>query len=470
MLEFSSEPGYAGGSNAQRLSIWVAVFAGLLAAFTAAVLVCRSPQTSTPQFVLVLLASAYLALTALSGATGSYVWWVRSRKWPASELVELLQSTVSGWVWIPAIVLLSRKDSIWAPAVAAAGAIVLAVSLRKSGPTAFNPAVALEREEQEAQELFAQTLRAQPAEWYGPVVAVCLFSVGLALEQGWLFPACALLALAGFAFAWARTSVAPSGQKSIRKLTAATIRQTNSAVPALIVTILAMAIGMGHDIGAWGLGGGIAGRRMASDAEAAQKNQIKTGLGGHVSIVLLTAPQEQRYIVPRAREPFLQGSRLIKPLEIQFDGEYWYFQPPDSDPGPAAFKARVSPLTANIHSNLAIPLMMQAHQHLGTPLPIGCCREVDVKIENRDERGAINVGMMLTDTTAHGKPSLILGERKIEPGQPSATTLRFAIPVRSSPVSQRIQKFDQIDFVIVPEYAHAQSGAKIAIRTLEFLP
>jgi hypothetical protein len=114
--------------------------------------------------------------------------------------------------------------------------------------------------------------------------------------------------------------------------------------------------------------------------------------------------------------------------------------------------------------------MMQAHQHLGTPLPIGCCREVDVKIENRDERGAINVGMMLTDTTAHGKPSLILGERKIEPGPPSATTLRFAIPAQSSPVSQRIQKFDQIDFVIVPEYAHAQSGAKIAIRTLEFLP
>lgn len=469
MLGIYSEPGYAGGVHPQRLSIWVAVFAGLLAAFTAAILVCRSPQAATPQFVLVLLASAYLGLTALSGATGSYVWWVRSRKWPASELVELLQSTVSGWVWIPAIVLLSRKDSIWAPAVAAAGAIVLAVSLRKSGPTAFHPAFAPEPAEHETPELFAQTLKPHPTEWYGPVVAVCLFSEGLALERGWLFPACALLALAGFAFAWARTSVAPSGQKSIRKLTVVAIRQTNSAVPALIVTILAMAIGMGHDIGAWGLGAGIAGRHSAN-AAIAKADPARVGLGGHVSIVLLTAPQDQRYVVPRAREPFLQGSRLIKPLEIQFDGEYWYFQPPDSDPGPAAFKARVSPLTANIHSNLAIPLMMQAHQHLGTPLPIGCCREVDVKIENRDERGAINVGMMLTDTTAHGKPSLILGERKIEPGQPSATTLRFAIPAQSSPVSQRIQKFDQIDFVIVPEYAHAQSGAKIAIRTLEFLP
>jgi len=480
MLEFSSEPGYPGRIVPQRSSVWIAVGAGFLAALTAAILVCRSPQSATPQFALVFLAGVYLLVTALSGATGSYFYWIRSRSWSASELTKLLESTVSGWVWIPAIVLLSRQDSVWAPAVAAAGAVVLAVSLRKSGSAAFHPVLAEEPVSPAQLEIFAQSLQTAPAEWYGPVVAICLFSEVFVLARGWLFPACALLALAGFAFAWARTPALSATPPSVRRISAATLHQTKSALPALTVTVFALFIGARHDIQEWELGAGLAHRHGAGDPLKTQKDQARIGLGGHFSIVLLSAPEKQQFLAPQVRNPLIQGSRLAKPMVIQFDGEYWYFQPPDPEPGRSAYKARGNPLGANIHSNSAIPLMMRAHQHLSAPLPLTCCREINVEIENRADRsGALAVGMMLTDTAAPDKPSLLVGEEPVvsnganPPAGPSGfahTTLRFLIPPQSGPKGKRLQQFDQIDFVIVPDPTHAQSGAKMAIRTLELIP
>ena len=478
MFEVHSEPGYFNEIDRQRYSLWAAVFAGLLAALTAAILLCRTPQAATPELLLALLAGAYLTLAALSGITGSYVYWIRSRARLAPGLVELLQSTATGWVWIPAIVLLSRQDSAWAPAVAAAGAAVLAVSLRRTGPAALDQSSAPQSstsmmDEPLQPELFAQSLQTARAEWYGPAIAVCIFGEALVLARGWLFPGCVFLALAAFAFAWARTPATHSG--SIRRITTVALRQAKSAAPALIVTILAMLIGARHDIQQWGMGFDLAHRHKAADSKSLLKKQgiqPHAGFGGHVSVILLTAPLKQQLIAPRTKEPILHTTRLSKPLVIQFDGEYWYFQPPDSDPGPGAFIAHSSPLTANIHSVLSIPILMQAHQHLGTPLPIECCREVDIEVENRDDRpGSIVMGVMLTDTASPGKPSLLVGERAISRNSAAAhETLRFTIPAQNGPVQRRIHQFDQIDFVIVPDSSRMQSGAKVAIRTLEFIP
>jgi hypothetical protein len=477
MFEVHSEPGYFNEIDRQRYSLWAAVFAGLLAALTAAILLCRTPQATTPELVLALLAAAYLTLAALSGITGSYVYWIRSRARLTPGLVELLQSTATGWVWIPAIVLLSRRDSAWAPAVAAAGAAVLAVSLRRTGPAALDQSSPSVMDESLQQELFAQSLQTTRAEWYGPAIAVCISGEALVLARGWLFPGCVLLALAAFAFAWARTPATHPG--SMRRITTVALRQAKSAAPALIITILAMLIGARHDIQQWGMGFDLAHRHKAADSKSLlkkQDTQPHAGFGGHVSVILLTAPLKQQLIAPRTKDPILHTTRLSKPLVIQFDGEYWFFQPPDPDPGPGAFIAHSSPLTANIHSVLSIPILMQAHQHLGTPLPIECCREVDVEVENRDDRpGSLVMGVMLTDSASPGKPSLLLGERSISSNTDSRNsaareTLRFTIPAQSGPVQRRIRQFNQIDFVIVPDSSRMQSGAKVAIRTLEFLP
>ena len=167
-------------------------------------------------------------------------------------------------------------------------------------------------------------------------------------------------------------------------------------------------------------------------------------------------------------------------MVIQFDGEYLYFQPPDPEPGLGAYKAHGNPLETSIHSTSAVPLLMQAHQRLHSPLPLTCCREIDVEIENRADRsGALAVGMMLTDTAAPDKPSLLVGEQPIvsngatSPAGASGlahTTLRFRIPAQIGPANKRLKQFDRIDFVIVPDPTHAQAGAKTAIRTLELIP
>jgi hypothetical protein len=477
MLAAGPEPNYFYESDRHRRSLWAAIVAGFLAALSIAILLCRTPGTTTSQMVVVLLAGTYLALTGLFGTTGSYIYWLRSYARSAPDLLELLQSTVKGWVWIPALVLLFRKDSAWAPAVAAAGAAVLAVSLRRSGPPALSPASA--PPEEERQEIFAQCLRSAPTEWSGPVIALCVYGEALVFARGWLFAGCVLLALAPFNFAWVRTPTEHSGRFGSR-MNAATLRQASSAIPALAVTVLAMLAGMGHDLHLWGMGLGGGQGHSATDLQKTQNLPADPSLGGHVSIILLTAPQNQQFQVPRPTQPLLQGNRLNKPMVIQFDGEYWYFQPPDSGPGPGAYTARDNPLTANIHSVLAIPLLMQAHQRLGSPLPLGCCREVEVEIENREQAsGTPELAMSLSDSAHPGK-SLLLGVQSVRSSlsragsAPAQETLRFTIPAPAGPAAgpgkDQLRQFDQIDMLIMPSSARMQSGAKIAVRTLKFMP
>jgi hypothetical protein len=472
----------------QRRALWIAVAAGFFAALASAVLICRTPYADTPQFVLVVLAGTYLGLVALFGVSSSFLVWWRSCARSAPGLLELLQSTAAGWVWIPAVVLLFRENSSMVPMVAAAGAATLAISLRRGGPAVLaedeDPLAA----EWQPQELFARSLAQAATDWRGPVIAGCLCGVAVSLAWGWLFPGCALLAVAAFAFAWSRWqgshAATPSGVRSLGTLT---LRQSRSALPALIVTVLAMIAGAGHDIQALGLGWG------SSTPVNAQPTVVRPGMGqgGHVSIVLLTAPQTFEVQSPRTKNPLAPTAHLTKPMVIPFDGEYWYFQPPESTPGPGAYVAHGSPLSAAIHSTMSIPLMMQAHQHLSMPMQLDCCSEIDVEIENRDQTlGALDLGVSLSDSKVRGK-MLPLGVKPIAssldngPGNAPGTgagsglgqaspgtreTLRFAIPAQTGKGQRRIRSFDQIDFVIVPNRSMMQNGARVAIRSMELKP
>ncbi|MFC5860968.1 hypothetical protein ACFPT7_01535 [Acidicapsa dinghuensis] len=473
MVTAGPESNFLLDTSRQRRSLWTAIFAGLFAALSAAMLLCRSPQTSISQMTVVLLAGAYLTATALFGTTGSYLYWVRSYARSASSIASglpaLLQSTVRGWYWIPAIVLLFRKDSAFAPAVAAAGAAILAFSLRREGPAALTPELPAASEQLD-HTLFAQSLRTARAEWSGYAVAICVYAAVLVLTRGWLFLACTFLALAAFVFAWNRTPASNAAQYSL-KLRSINLGQARSAIPALIVTALAMLAGAGHDLHLWGMGLGHGG---ATDLPKLHHPPVPAGLSGHVSIILLTAPQKQQFFAPHPTQPLLQGTHLNKPLVIQFDGEYWYFQPPDSGPGPGAYIARESPLVANVHSVLHIPLLMQAHQRLDSPLPLTCCHAIEIDLENRDQSpGALDLSMSVSNSANPGKP-VLLGLQHLQSSEgnlwqthatPAHETLRFSIPVHAD-----INQFNQIDMLIIPGLTRMQSGAKIAIQTIRLLP
>ena len=61
-------------------------------------------------------------------------------------------------------------------------------------------------------------------------------------------------------------------------------------------------------------------------------------------------------------------------------------QPPNKIPGPTAHQAHGTPLGYEIESINSTPLMMEAHQTLGMAIPIARCREIQVEIENRDNK------------------------------------------------------------------------------------
>jgi len=94
---------------------------------------------------------------------------------------------------------------------------------------------------------------------------------------------------------------------SVRRITAATLRQTKSALPALMVTVIALSIGARHDIQEWELGAGLAHRHGAGDPMKTQKDQARIGLGGHVSIVLLSAPEKQQFFCAPGKKPAAAG-------------------------------------------------------------------------------------------------------------------------------------------------------------------
>ena len=479
MLEMSRDSGYLPDIHRQMPSRWGTILVGLFVSFIAVSLLCPTPQPTFARPALPLLASAYLAFAALAGAAGCYLYWNRSHARTSPGLIEIVVNSVAGWVWIPAIVLFTRQSSVWAPFVAGTGAAFLAFSLRRPTSASSPAPVASEAEQSE---LFASTLRTPPREWHGPIITLCLYAEIFVLQQGWVFPACALLALAAFLFAWAFNP--PTNLVSARSalnFSAISLRESKAAIPALAVTLLAMSVAVRHDIDAWRVGPDANGKHSSASRNAAKKEDTLTaaGLGGHVSIVLLTAPQQKQIVAPVPVSPLLRGPHLMQPLLIHFDGEYWYFQRPDSDPGPAAFVSRADPSIVTIRAGNSMPLVMQAHQHLSTPLPLECCRELAVAVENRDSQSTgVVLGVMLTDSTAPGKPSMILGEQAILSSQanhPATTagvareTLRFPISAQSGQ-SRHLRQFDQIDFLIVPDRSYAQSGAKIAIRTLEFIP
>jgi hypothetical protein len=199
------------------------------------------------------------------------------------------------------------------------------------------------------------------------------------------------------------------------------------------------------------------------------------GISGYESIILWPVPKKKKLLAPLPSRASVQGLRMTKPVVIRFDGPYWYFRPPRKSPGSRAHVVRGNPLAVNIRSTDFIPLLMEARQNLGAAIQLTCCREIQVTIENHDNTpGRIALGVLLTDSTSIGKPAVYLGQQPVistEPGNfsvkssPASEVLRFPVPIHP-----RIDRFDEITVIFLPDTERAQAGARIAIEEFELLP
>jgi hypothetical protein len=451
----------------------IALFAGagLLNSLIAAILLCRLPEAHFPSVPAMLLrAVAYVLLSGVAGVAGAWFYWKRFSA--ASELIPVISFRqfalicAASWAWAPAAVLMAGQDSPAAAAIAVIGGTILAVGLRKSmlvpdGPRPDGTASA-------QKELFTESLSRPARESQGYIIALCVYAGVWALSDRSTAAACALLAVAGFVFAW--ELILPAGRRSDRwDDRGAALRLACIAMPAVLVT-------------AWALLDGVAHRNQVADAAlsadpskgAVNVPKRESDLGGYESIVLWPFPEKKQITPPVRTRAEVFGPGAWQSLIIRFDGPYFYFQP-GQRPGSDAHQAHGSPLSVRIESTNTRPLTIEAHQKLSAPIPIARCREMEVQIRNRDNLpGEVSLAILLRDSTAHRGSALFLGHQPIESTErthftlkttPVYETLRFTVPAHAE-----IQKFDEITVLLLPDIEHALVGPKIAIQQFQLFP
>lgn len=454
------------------------VLAGLVNALIVAVLLCRLPATHEPSLTGMLVrAAAYVGLGALAGTLGAWAYWHRATssgaRLPLPFGLFALVCAV-GWVWVPAVVLLAAQDAPAAAGIAALGAALFAVGLRRVLPL-FHDASA----DADDHELFAAALRTPPRELQGYVIAGCIYLAGFALNNREHLVASGLLALSAFIFVWQLT-LAPSRVFSgVTGSARAARRLARIAIPAVLITLWALLDGVAHRdrVGDGDSDTASAHGNTAGGPVDAKQNpaDLAAALDGYESIVLWPEPPKKEILAPVPLAPQLHDPRLNKPLVLRFNGAYWYFQPPSDHPGPHAHVTHGSPLAVDIHSTSFVPLTMEAHQTLALPLRVACCGSISVEIENRDNRpGPLALAMTLTDNAAPGHPSLYLGLQPVASSQPGqfriktgavTETLRFALPAHAP-----LKKFDEISLVVISDTLRIDMGARIAIAQFELMP
>ncbi len=449
-----------------------ALVASLLSASVASFLCCHWPVSPdlapAPLFS---RAFIYVSTATLAGAAGAWFYWNPAKVSSAVSLRDFILRCSAGWAWTPAIALLLQQGSSWAAPLAALSAVPLAEGLRYSACAASSRQLAFQQSREK--ELFAKSIQPIPGDWHASVISICIYVAFFALHLQAFLIACTAAGVASFLFTWQLSSARQSGKARELQRSAATL------LVATLITTLSLWVGVRGQ--GSGPASGIANLRGHGSGDAPSRNIEKRPIEGHAvgasgysSIILWPLPPKREIMAPLPARSALQGIQFRKPLAIQFDGAYWYFQPPETKPDVRAHVAQGDPLEVNIHSTDFTPLVMEAHQDIAPAVRISRCREIQVEIESRDNRpGDISVEMLLTDSIATGKPTLHLGRQRIISSEPNhfriklspvEETLRFPIPSQSA-----IHKFDQITFVVTSDSARLETGAKIAIRQLLFL-
>ena len=459
---------------ALRTFIGFFVSAGLVNAAIAAVLLCRLPQSNwLPLSGLLLRATLYVLVGAAAGVMGAWFYWRRFshpyRQRSPISFGAFSLICASGWVWVPAAMLLSTQDSKVTALIGLLCGASLGAGLRKG---ILLPQPAIQLAPVEDKQIFTATLERVPPESQGYLIAICIYVAAYAQHEGEPLIAALLCAVAAFLFAWNWKQ--PAEESHRRRNRDAAWRLARGAALAILVTAWALMLGLAHRNAS-------ANAAFAADSDSSRDQhngkpaKSSLGPGGFESVILWPFPPKKQLIPPIPVPANYLGLEKSRPMLIRFDGVYWYFQPPDKGPGRSAHQAHGTPLGVNIQANNSFPLMMEAHQRLVGPVRLSRCAEIDVQIQNRDNvNGALSLALLLGDSTLPNGPTLFLGKKEIEtslPGffsyktAPVFETLRFAIPSTAP-----IRRFDEITVMLLPDIEHAMLGPKIAIDQFQLFP
>ncbi len=456
-------------STAPRVSersIWTLAIAGLVFAVVAANLLCLSPRWYSNRFIAFVYEPArFVALTAASGAVAVQIFWELLNGLPSAGRMRIVRNLSGAWVFLPCFVLLYEQNSPWMLLVIALVAVGMAFGLRRLVPAGASPMPPLEHSSSALPSLDGLPPADSPlllAFW----IAIFVQATMLAAAGGSLLTAAYALSVAVFLLAW-RWSAFDERVVELWVGRHPPLRQTVVAVALTAFTLVPFAIG--GNIGFLGMHRPPL--RVKSPPKPAEASY------GFYGIILYPPPKKKEIVAPMPRNALLRAGSMTKPLNIPFDGQYWYFKAPNRRPGDKAHIAHGRPIDANInpHSTDAYPLQMEAHQTLSEPIDLACCSEIDISLTNADTHpGGIGLLALVRNSAAAGKPMQLLGQQAIPSSQldhipadraPVKEVLRFRIPP-----SRTLRQFDEISILFTLAPQRARIGAKVSIDSFELIP
>jgi len=197
--------------------------------------------------------------------------------------------------------------------------------------------------------------------------------------------------------------------------------------------------------------------------------------GGDLSGVILTLPIKPREkVLPSP--PIQRGGQVtmaMRPVRIEFDGVYWYFQAPDPRPRRDAKVVQGDPMRAKIRSTNTIPIQMEAHQRLPEDTSMDLYREIVVTVEDADSvPGLIRVSLLLAGEKT--TQPLLLGARVLEAsrtqrGFQSRPAVEEELHFVVTPAA-RDRSWSELVVRIEPESARAQAGAHVMVKNFLLKP
>jgi hypothetical protein len=445
---------------------WAPSLAGLAMAMVVAVWMQPPPMAKLPFGKAMLAAAAWTTVTVMAGTLGLGFAESLMEKRPVWPAARDLLAAAAAWVLIPPVLLFWMHGSAWALGMGACAAAAMAVCVRGMIPAervGGLPAWEME----EAPGLFAG-LPPPDSGWpQAFAIAVCVEAAIVLANRDEVFWATVLMAVGAFLLVWklfSSLNARPRGGTGRPALRAAT-----AAVLAMLIVVPLLLARFGRTMGAGVEATAEAASRPRTDAEKADPNDAYQG------IILFTVKDKETELPPVPLERDVLRAGRAKPLVIRFDGSYWYFQAPRRGPGMHPHLAHGDPVAASIYSTGWVPLAMQAHQTLTQPIALGSCGAMEVTLRNGDNRpGRIDMGVVLTDSTVAGKPSMYLGTEPIVStegehfsfkGNPVEEELRFAIPARGG-----VRKFDEITVFFFPGTERLTLGARVGIEQFELMP
>jgi hypothetical protein len=437
------------------------ILTGIVVAF-----VCVPPFRGLQTWGQVLwLACVYLLVAACVHALA--VWSIyRIQSEDVYEWTRVWPVVWGAWiaiVWLPLVALLTYERSSWVAAIVPLVAVFLTLFLvsRRREPEDENrfPVHQVLRPEMLA-------LDESPRLWR---LLLPSLAVAVAINGGVALCAANHEWMAGCLFAGAAVYICErllsrtGAQQKVREESVRRGAAGNSVAVWLmtVVALLPFLAGVGVAMRSW---------MGMSPVQAADHlaNSVRRAIRGYEGIIL-TRPKLRHEIVT----PMLTlnpGSFKEQNKMIPFDGQYWYFQWPDSGPGADAHIVQGDPTKSQIKSTDNYPIMMEAHQKLAKPLDGSCCRAVQLNVLNAEAvPGSITLEVQLRD--AHGYVSS-LGNKVL------ASSLVSPMPLHRAPVQETLvfqiprgvksRKFDEMTVRVKPEGSRSLAAPEIAIESFAF--